>query len=255
MNPQEKLKRTANLLLDISSLLMVSGANTNRANVSIDRFASVLDCKAHRMISHKNIVMTLTDNKSDISFTKVQSIPSYAINFSIISAISRASWYAIDRNWSFVQIEREIEEIKAKKKYPRLLVLFAVSLAGAGFCNIFGGDYINMTVAMVSTFVGLVVLQEAHKKNFNIYFRVVLASFIASVIASFGILFEFGKSPDIALATSILFLVPGVPLINSFTDFLDNYILNGTVRFAIGLMTVLAIAIGLFGAILIFQLH
>ena len=188
MNPQEKLERTANLLLDISSLLMVSGANTNRANVSIDRFASVLDCRAHRMISHKNIVMTLTDNKSDISFTKVQSIPPYAINFSIISAISRASWYAIDRNWSFVQIEREIDKIKAKKKYPRLLVLFAVSLAGAGFCNIFGGDYINMAVAMVSTVVGLVVLQEAHKKNFNIYFRVVLASFIASVIASFGIL-------------------------------------------------------------------
>ena len=255
MDPQEKLEKTANLLLEISSLLMVSGANTNRANVSIDRFASVLDCKAYRMISHKNIVLTLIDNKTNISFTKVQSIPPYAINFAIISAISRASWYAIDRNWSFDKIEKEIAKIKTKNKYPRIFVLFAVSLAGAGFCNIFGGDYINMAVAMVSTFIGLFVLQEAHKKNFNVYFRVVLASFIASVIAAFGVYIQLGKSPDIALATSILFLVPGVPLINSFTDFLDNYILNGMVRFAIGLMTVLAISMGLFGAILIFQLQ
>ena len=94
----------------------------------------------------------------------------------------------------------------------------------AGFCNIFGGDYTNMAVAMASTFIGLFVLQEAHKKNFNIYFRVVLASFIASVFAAFGVLFELGKSPDIALATSILFLVPGVPMINSFTDFFHSWI-------------------------------
>ncbi len=255
MDNEKKLEKIANLLLDISSLLMVSGANTNRANVSIDRFASVLDCKAHRMISHKNIVMTLTDKQTNQIFTKVQSIPPYAINFAIISAVSRASWYAIDRNWTFAQIEKEIEKIKLKERYPRLLVLFAVSFAGAGFCNIFGGDYINMAVAMVSTFIGLFVLQEAHKKNFNIYFRVVLASFIASSIAALGVVFEIGKSPDIALATSILFLVPGVPLINSFTDFLDNYVLNGTVRFAIGLMTVLAIAMGLFGAIIIFHLQ
>ncbi len=255
MDNEKKLEKIANLLLHISSLLMVSGANTNRANVSIDRFASVLDCKAYRMISHKNIVMTLIDKQTNQIFTKVQSIPPYAINFAIISAVSRASWYAIDRNWTFAQIEKEIAKIKLKERYPRLLVLFAVSLAGAGFCNIFGGDYINMAVAMASTFIGLFVLQEAHKKNFNIYFRVVLASFIASSIAALGVVFEIGKSPDIALATSILFLVPGVPLINSFTDFLDNYVLNGTVRFAIGLMTVLAIAMGLFGAIIIFHLQ
>jgi len=255
MDSQEKLEKIAKLLLDISSLLMTSGANTNRANTSIDRFASVLGCKAHRMISHKNIVMTLTDNETDQSYTKVQSIPPYAINFSIISAISRASWNAIDNNHSFEHIEREIEKIKSTEKYPRWLVLLTVSLADAGFCYIFGGDAINMAVAMISTFAGLFVLQEAHKKNFNIYFRVALASFTASVFSALGVIFELGKSPDIAMATSILFLVPGVPLINSFVDFLDNYVINGMVRFAIGLMIVLAIAMGLFGALLIFQLQ
>lgn len=255
MNPQEKLQKISNLLLEISSLLMVSGANTNRAILSIDRFASVLDCKAKHMISHKNIAMTLTDNKTGVTYTKIQSIPPYALNFAIISAISRASWYANDRHWTFDQIEKEIARIKLKTRYPRWLVLLAVSFAGAGFCNIFGGDYINMAVAMVSTFFGMFILQEAHKKSFNIYFRVVLASFTATVIAAFGMYLHLGKSPDIALATSILFLVPGVPLINSFTDFLDNYILNGMVRFVIGLMTVLAIAMGLFITILIFQLQ
>ena len=43
-------------------------------------------------------------------------------------------------------------------------------------------------------------------------------------------------------------------MINSFTDMMDNNILNGMVRFSQGLMTVLVMALGLFMAMLIFQL-
>jgi uncharacterized membrane protein YjjP (DUF1212 family) len=253
MDSYELLKKKTNLLLDIAIALMVSGANTNRANTSINRFALVLGCRAFSMISHKTIVMTLTDNHTGETFTKVQNMPSYAINFTTISCISKASWKALGESWSIEKIESEFKKIRAEKKYSRIQVLLAVSLAGAGFCNIFGGDYTNMLVAMLSTFTGLFVLQEAHKKDFNMYFRVLLASFVASSVASLGIVYDIGESPHIALATSILFLVPGVPLINSFTDLLDNNLLNGQVRFTSGLMIVMAMAIGLFGALLIFQ--
>ena len=253
MDSSELLKKKTNLLLDIAIALMVSGANTNRANTSINRFALVLGCRAFSMISHKTIVMTLTDNHTGETFTKVQNMPSYAINFTTISCISKASWKALGESWSIEKIESEFKKIRAEKKYSRIQVLLAVSLAGAGFCNIFGGDYTNMLVAMLSTFTGLFVLQEAHKRDFNMYFRVLLASFVASSVASLGIVYDIGESPHIALATSILFLVPGVPLINSFTDLLDNNLLNGQVRFTSGLMIVMAMAIGLFGALLIFQ--
>jgi uncharacterized membrane protein YjjP (DUF1212 family) len=253
MDSSELLKKKTNLLLDIAIALMVSGANTNRANTSINRFALVLGCRAFSMISHKTIVMTLTDNHTGETFTKVQNMPSYAINFTTISCISKASWKALGESWSIEKIESEFKKIRAEKKYSRIQVLLAVSLAGAGFCNIFGGDYTNMLVAMLSTFTGLFVLQEAHKKDFNMYFRVLLASFVASSVASLGIVYDIGESPQIALATSILFLVPGVPLINSFTDLLDNNLLNGQVRFTSGLMIVMAMAIGLFGALLIYQ--
>ncbi len=253
MESLEILKKKTNLLLDIAITLMVSGANTNRANTSINRFALVLGCRAFSMISHKTLVMTLTDNHTGETYTKVQNMPSYAINFTTISCISKASWKALENSWSFEQIEEEFKNIRSRKRYSRIQVLLAVSLAGAGFCNIFGGDYISMAVAMVSTFVGLFVLQEAHKKDYNMYFRVLLASFIASSVASLGVVYDIGDSPDLALATSILFLVPGVPLINSFTDLLDNNLLNGQVRFTSGLMIVMAIAMGLFGALLIFQ--
>lgn len=255
MTDSSKLIHTADLLLDISSLLMVSGANTTRINLSIDRFASVLNTKASSFISHKTIVMTLYDKKTNLSCTRVKKIPPYIINFTFISAISKASWTALSEDWSLEQIAEEIKRIKTLKRYPRWLVLVAVSLAGAGFCNIFRGDYYNMLIAFVSTFTGLYVFQETHKLKYNLYIRIFLGSFVASSLASLGVIYNIGSNPSTALATSILFLVPGVPLINSFTDLMDSKIINGMVRFTTGAMIVFAMAIGLFLAMYIFQIN
>lgn len=199
--------------------------------------------------------MSLYDEASDSSCTRVKNIPTQAINFNIISAISKISWDTLHNKWTLNQIAEEIEIIRNKKRYSNLFVLVAVSLAGAGFCNIFKGDYLNMTIAFVSTFMGLLVFQFTHKEKFNVYMRIFVSSFVASLIAGFGVYYSIGEFPQSALATSILFLVPGVALINSFTDLLDNHIINGMVRFTTGLMTVLAIALGLFITMLIFQLN
>lgn len=254
MDSSKELDRALNLLLDISSKLMSSGANTNRARLSIERFASVLNYDASSIVSQKAIILTLTDKDSLFNRTKIKTIPPHALNFSTISAISLASWKAIDENWTIDRIEDEVENIKNQKGYHKFLILIAVSFAGAGFCNIFGGDYLNMLVAFISTFVGRYIFVFISKKKYNIYIRVFIASFIASILSALGVVFAIGENPQTALATSILFLVPGVALINSFTDMMDNNVLNGMVRFAHGLMTVLVMTLGLFLAMLIFHL-
>ncbi|WP_298503990.1 threonine/serine exporter family protein [uncultured Maribacter sp.] len=254
MNTPKSLEEISDLLLQIASLLMISGANTNRVNTSISRFASVLNCEVFNLTSQKTIILTITDNNTKKSFTRVKNIPPHKIDFAIISRISNASWNAISGQWTFQEISEKIDSIKEQKKYSKYITLIAVSFSGAGFCNIFGGDYLNMLVAFFSTLVGLFVLQFAHKKQFNGYISVFLASFIASMLACTGIIYNIGTNPEATLATSILFLVPGVALINSFTDLLDKNVINGMVRFTHGVMTVLSMALGLFLAMLIFQI-
>ena len=255
MDSSKELIKATNLLLETASLLMVSGANTIRVNLTINRFASVLNFKTSFFISHKSIIMTLYEEDTTRTCTRVKNIPPHAINFTIISEVSKLSWHAVTEDWTLEQISNELDIIRNKKRFSKLTVLIAVSLAGAGFCNIFEGDYLNMLVAFISTFVGLVVFQLTHKEKFNVYMRIVVGSFVASLIAGFGVMFNIGTHPQTALATSILYLVPGVALINSFTDLLDNNIINGMVRFTTGLMTVLAIALGLFITMLIFKLN
>ena len=61
----------------------------------------------------------------------------------------------------------------------------------------------------------------------------------------------FDTTSDVAIATSVLFLIPGVPLINGVIDIVEGHILNGIARLTSALMLIVCIAIGLSGTLMI----
>jgi uncharacterized membrane protein YjjP (DUF1212 family) len=63
-----------------------------------------------------------------------------------------------------------------------------------------------------------------------------------------------GNEHEHAFATSVLFLIPGVPLINSFSDLIDGNLQNGIVRGLNGLIISFVIALGLLTTVLIYQI-
>ena len=81
-----------------------------------------------------------------------------------------------------------------------------------------------------------------------------ICSFIASLIASAGFRFHLGTTPETALGTSVLFLIPGVPLINSIFDLLEGHVLVGISRAVNALILIVCIALGLSATLLILGL-
>ena len=73
----------------------------------------------------------------------------------------------------------------------------------------------------------------------------IISAFVASMIGSTGYLMHWGNTPDMALGTSVLYLIPGVPLINSIMDIIDGHVLAGTSRFINACLLIICIAIGL----------
>jgi len=243
---KEDSQAVGNILLEIGSLLMSSGANTNRVRVTLARIAKGLGYGIELLITHRALMLTIIEKDQQHFFSRLKRTSPHGVNFRIVSGISHLSWNVIENNLTVAQIAEEIQRLKALPHYPRLVVLSLVALAGSAFCYIFGGGYIEMSVAFVATFAGLFVRQEATKVKFNPYLCVYFAAFSASIIAGLAEYFHFGAEPDKAFATSVLFLVPGVPLINSVTDLLEGNIQNGMVRAMNGLIIAFSIAMGLF---------
>jgi len=251
---KSEAKELGALLLDVGVSLLSSGASCSRIRITMRRFASAYDYQAHVSIAPKSISLTLNDEADTTLFNGMLSTPAQGVNFKTISGISRLSWDTVEQNLSIQQVKEELHRLQSLPHYPRLVILFFVSLAGSAFCFSFGGKPIELLITFGATFCGLFIRQEAVKKKFNPYISVFFGSLVASLFAGAFIKAGLNINFEHAFATSVLFLIPGVPLINSFTDLIDGNILNGLVRGINALMFAMAIAFGLLLAMLIYNL-
>ena len=90
--------------------------------------------------------------------------------------------------------------------------------------------------------IGALVRYLMSRAGFKPFMYCLCAAFAASgVVAMFG---DRTTTLNHALAASILFLVPGVPLLNGAADLLATHYLNGLVRLTMSLMIVLSSGIG-----------
>ena len=248
----ERIKEVEEMLLDVGTLLMSSGASTGRIRTTVNRIAEALGYDVELLITSRSLMLTVTEENGTDYTSSVRRTPPHGVNFKIVSGISRMSWKVIEDKLNVKQINLEINRLTALPHYPRLVILSLVSLAGASFCRLFGGEGYELLVTFIATFFGLYIRQEAVKKRFNPYLAIVFASFAASMISGLSVKLGIGDTPEHALATSVLFLIPGVPLINSLTDLIDGNTLNGIVRGVNGFIMAFAIALGLMFAMQIF---
>lgn len=249
-----ELEEIGQLLLDVGSKLMVSGANTERVRVTVDRMADAFGCDVELFITHRALSMTIKNGASGLASSSILRTPPHAVNYGLVSGISIISWRTVEEKWSVGKTRAEIARLESMPRYPRLLVLSLVALACASFCRIFGGDWMEMANTFLAAFLGLFVLQQARKARFNPYLCVVFASASASLISGIGYKLGLSGTMEHAFAASVLFLIPGIPLINALTDMIDGNILNGLVRGVNAFLTVFMVAVGLSFAMLVYRI-
>jgi uncharacterized membrane protein YjjP (DUF1212 family) len=249
--PKTDLKELGKTILEIGTLLMSSGANSMRIRTTIERISDAFGVNTDLLITHRALMITISDMDEEEHHSSLKRTSPHGVNFRMVSGISRMSWKVLEEDWTLEQINAELNRLSSLPHFNRMIILLVVSLAGASFCRLFGGSWMDMLVAFGATFGGLFIRQETAKRHFNPYLCVFFGAFTASLIANLSI--RFFDISEHALATSVLFLIPGVPLINSFSDLIDGNIMNGIVRSLNGLIIAFAIALGLLLAMRIVQ--
>lgn len=178
------------------------------------------------------------------SITLVRSTKHMALNFRVVSELSSLSWSTHDHKLTLEQARDHYEEIMKQPRLSKWIVLILVGLANASFCKLFDGDLISCVMVLLGTLAGFFVRQELMARDVvhNIVF--VVSAFTSSMIAGLCYTYGLGETPDIAIATSVLFLIPGVPLINSIMDILEGHVLTGISRMVNATTLIVAISIG-----------
>lgn len=246
------IQELSNFLLDFATTLMGAGSHTSRVVRNVMRIADSFGYTVDMTIFQRNVTMTVKHIEDhSIRRTYVRRIPAIPLNFRTISELSSLSWEAYDHYLPLEELRRRYIEIATKSPMSRWWVLVLVAFANAAFCRLFGGDMIAMAIVWIATLVGFFVRQELIRRKLNHMLVFIICSFIASLIAAIGVRYNWGTTEDIALGTSVLFLVPGVPLINSILDILEGHVLIGFSRAINASILIICIALGLSMTLLI----
>lgn len=240
----EELVDVADLLLEVATSLMGAGAHTARIVHNTNRMAESFGYEAHFTIFQRTMTVMVRDSSTHESVTMVRPTKHIALNFRIVSELSSLSWDIHDLKLTPQEARVQYEEIVNYPRLSRWAVLLLVACANASFCRLFGGDTIGMGVVFTSTLCAFFVRQEMMNRHLNHNIIFVVSAFISSFIAGLSVYYNLGTTPSIALATSVLFLIPGVPLINSIMDMLEGHILVGITRMVNASMLIISITIG-----------
>lgn len=233
-------------LCDYVVTLLGCGSHTSRVVRNARRLAETLGYDVQMTIFQQHITIHVVGIKDETERrTSVRKISHGAFNFEIISRLSSLSWSAQDERLSFEEISSRYREIVHKPRISPWLVLFLVPCANAAFCRLFSGDLVAMGLVFCATLFGFAFRMLLTKMRANSLIMYVLVSFVASFTAGLGSYFHIGTTPGIGIAASVLFLIPGVQMINSILDILEGYILMGLSRVVTSLLSVIGIAIGM----------
>lgn len=237
------VRETCLFLSEYAVQLFGSGCTCIRLEKNMKRIAASLGMNVEFSVLPRHIHITVS--KGDSDFTSVIGIRDLPISFSRITDLSRLSWQMADGKIDFLTARSVLPRICNCACVNPWLLLLLVSLANASFCRLFSGDPMAMATVFIATFIGFLVKQILVRRHMDIRLTVLFCSFLSAMIAAAGSLLGIGGTPEIAVATSVLYLVPGIPFINSFCDLLDRHYLCAFGRAMNAVMLLCCLSLGL----------
>ena len=114
------LQDVADLVADIASLLMTSGAHTARVVRNASRVAEAFGFEAQISLFQLSIILTVS-SKGDPHHrvTLIRKIKPPLLDFTIVSKISILSWRTLDSRLSVKQVRQALARIQAAPRRSR----------------------------------------------------------------------------------------------------------------------------------------
>jgi uncharacterized membrane protein YjjP (DUF1212 family) len=196
------------------------------------------------LVSYNAIIVT---HRSGEDFrTKIRRVAVGGVNMGLIEAISHLTHRVEEGKFDRFKVRTELERIsQTPRSYNRWLTIFAAGFACAAFSQLLGGDWWVYGVTFGAAMVAIFIHQFLTQHHFNPLLVVTLCAMAAGSLVGLISWLPFNWHLEVALAASVLILVPAVPFINAVEDLIKGHIAVGLARGATAVLGLLAIALGL----------
>lgn len=235
---QTNITRT---IINVAISMLEFGAESYLVEQSAVRLGKALGVNSVE-VSMIPSAIVLTTLHNDHCITTTRRVNRKGINMAVISYIQKIVLEVENKNLGEDFIAHALNRANPAR-YNRWLVVFMVGLACLSFAHLQGGDAQTLAVTFLASATGMFIKQEVDKRKFLPSISFGITSFFVTIVATLSILFS--KTPDIALASSVLFLFPGFPFISALLDSLKGYLNMGWGRWLFASLMTFNVAIGI----------
>lgn len=238
-----------------SAWLMGSGATCIRVEKNVKRIARAYGMEVELFIMPRHVHISLWKEGSTETLNSIATVNHAAINFNVNTLLSQLSWEIADGKISFNDALNRFKTIVHNQHQNKWLVLGLVGLANASFCRLFGGDPAAMLIVFLATIIGYFLKIRMLYRHVDFRVVVLACSFVSALIASAAVSLPLTLTPGVAVGTSVLYLVPGIPFLNSFSDLLYRHYICSFSRFTDALVLTCCLSIGICAGMFLMHLN
>ena len=239
----DKQREITRLCLQTALLLLQHGVESTVVVQMASRLGVALgvDSVECALTPNAVILSTLYNNHC---ITTTRKNTDKGINMQVVTEVQRIVIAAEHHIYDLRHVREKLDRIKPLK-YNRYLVVVMVGLSCACFSHLAGGDWTIFGITFIASALAMYIRQIISARHFNPLIVFAVTAFVASLVAGSALKYELGNDPQIALASSVLLLVPGFPLVNSLADILKGHINMGIARWVIATVLTFGSCIGI----------
>lgn len=204
--------------------------------------------------------VTLTTIFQERCITTVRNTVHQGINVSILVQIQQIILQVEQQNRQGELSVQMIDEVEQafdgldRTTYPNAVMSLFVGLSCAAFAYLHSQQWSVALVTLVAGFVAMRMRLFLSAHHFNPFVVVIITAFFATLLGAGAYFLQLGTHADIAVAASVLLLVPSFPIINALSDILKGYINMGVGRWMFATMLTLSACVGIVIALILLQI-
>ncbi|WP_289297536.1 threonine/serine exporter family protein [uncultured Reyranella sp.] len=247
-DPRAPLTESLEVLLRFGALMLRAGDTAFRVRDAMHRLAQALGIERLEVeLSTVGLTATAWIGGEATTLTRETGPPGVdASKIAALEALSLGAAAGLDTATLGAELDR-IE--KAAPLHGLLPVALSMAVASTAFSYLNGGDLLATGAAAVSGGIGQAARTLLSRQGFNQFAMTALCAVLASglyclIVIGFGVR-TFAFAHAIGFISSVLFLVPGFPLVAALLDLTQHQTKAGVTRLFYGVLLTLSAACGM----------
>lgn len=242
------------LCIQCALMLLQHGAESTVVEQLSSRLGKALGADSvESSISANAVVLSTIVNGHCLTTTRRNE--DRGINMHVVTEVQHVVIMAEHHLLGVEEVAKRLNNIKPLR-YPRWIVVSIVALSCGCFSRLNGGGWDAFLIALLASGLAMYVRQLLTARSFNPLINFCITAFVAT--SASGLLMRvpgLENSATVAMAASVLLLVPGFPLINAVADMFKGHVNTGLARWAIASLLTLSTCIGVVSAMAIWGLR